>query len=166
MKKVKIPLNKNTIGKDERKALLKVFDSGYMTMGKITKKFESVFAKYIGSKHAIYVNSGSSANLLAFSAIQDNDKLIKPKINKKFISQGDEIIVPAVSWSTSIWPICQIGATPVFVDSEPTTLQMKIDSVKKAITKKTKAICVVHVLGNAGYIKEIKKKFVTIKIYG
>ena len=157
MKKIKIPLNKNTIGKDEREALLQVFDSGYMTMGKITKKFESAFAKYIGSKHAIYVNSGSSANLLAFSAIQDNDKLIKPKINKKFISQGDEIIVPAVSWSTSIWPICQIGATPVFVDSEPATLQMKIDSVKKAISKKTKAICVVHVLGNAGYIKEIKK---------
>ncbi len=154
---MRIPLNKNTIGKDEKKALNRVFDTGYMTMGAVTKKFEAAFSKYLGVKHAIYVNSGSSANLLAFSAIQDNDKLIKPKTTKKFISQGDEIIVPAVSWSTSIWPICQIGAIPVFVDSEADTLQMKVESIRNAITKKTKAICLVHVLGNAGYIKEIKK---------
>lgn len=153
-----IPLNKNTIGNDERRALLKVFDSKYMTMGTVTKKFEAEFAKYLGVKNAIYVNSGSSANLLAFSAIKDNDVLIKPQINKKkFISSGDEIIVPAVSWSTSIWPICQIGAVPVFVDSEPNTLQMEINSIKKAITRKTRGICSVHVLGNANYIKEIKK---------
>ena len=82
MKKIKIPLNKNTIGKDEREALLQVFDSGYMTMGKITKKFESAFAKYVGSKNAIYVNSGSSANLLAFSAIQDNYNYSKRKSSR------------------------------------------------------------------------------------
>ena len=79
-----IPLNKNTMGKEERKALIETYDSGFMTMGKKTKSFEKNFAKMFGVKHAINVNSGSSANLLAFSAIQDNDKLIKPKINKKF----------------------------------------------------------------------------------
>ena len=121
---VKIPLNKNTIGKAEKIALNKVFDSGYMTMGKVTKKFEKKFAEHLGVKHAIYVNSGSSANLLAFSAIQDNDKFREKKQTKEFLKPGDEIIVPAVTWSTSIWPIAQTGAKAVFVDSEPETLSL------------------------------------------
>ena len=154
---IKIPLNKNTIGNAEKRALNKVFDSGYMTMGKITKKFERAFAQHLGVKHAIYVNSGSSANLLAFSAIQDNDKFRKTSFDQKFLKQGDEIIVPAVTWSTSIWPISQIGAKSVFVDSDPETLQMNISAIKKAISKKTKAICMVHVLGNGGYIEEVKE---------
>ena len=155
---MRIPLNKNTIGKSEQKAFNKVFDTGFMTMGKITKKFESKFAEYLNVKHAIYVNSGSSANLLAFSAITDSDKFRgKNSHNKKFLKKGDEIIVPAVTWSTSIWPIAQTGATPVFVDSEPNTLQMRVSDVKKAITSKTKAICMVHVLGNSGYIQEIRE---------
>lgn len=154
---IKIPLNKNTIGNAEKRALNKVFDSGYMTMGKITKKFEGAFAQHLGVKHAIYVNSGSSANLLAFSAIQDNDKFRKTSFDQKFLKQGDEIIVPAVTWSTSIWPISQIGAKSVFVDSDPKTLQMNISAIKKAISKKTKAICMVHVLGNGGYIEEVKE---------
>tara|TARA_B100001989_G_C24545991_1_gene470809 strand:- start:1442 stop:2653 length:1212 start_codon:yes stop_codon:yes gene_type:complete len=152
-----IPLNKNMIGKAEKKALDKVFESGYMTMGNVTKKFENAFSKHMGVKHAIYVNSGSSANLLAFSAIQDNDKFRKTNHKQKFLKQNDEIIVPAVTWSTTIWPIAQTGAKCVFVDSEPKTLQMKVSDIKKAITKKTKAICMVHVLGNGGYIEEVKK---------
>tara|TARA_B100000900_G_scaffold351521_1_gene318659 strand:- start:2014 stop:3213 length:1200 start_codon:yes stop_codon:yes gene_type:complete len=154
---MRIPLNKNTIGVSEKKALNKVFDSGYMTMGKVTKKFETTFAKYLGVKHAIYVNSGSSANLLAFSAIQDNDKYRQTNHKKSFLKKGDEVIVPAVTWSTTIWPIAQTGATSIFVDSEPGTLQMKLSEIKKAITKKTKAICIVHVLGNAGYIEEVRE---------
>ena len=154
---IKIPLNKNTIGSAEKRALNKVFDSGYMTMGKVTKKFESAFSKHLGVKHAIYVNSGSSANLLAFSAIQDNDKFRNYKSKNQFLKSGDEIIVPAVTWSTSIWPISQIGAKSVFVDSDPETLQMNINSIKKAISKKTKAICMVHVLGNGGHIEEVRE---------
>lgn len=153
---IKIPLNKNTIGPAEKKALNAVFDSGFMTMGKVTKKFEKEFADYLGVKNAIYVNSGSSANLLAFSAIQDNDKHRNTKHAKKFLKKGDEVIVPAVTWSTTIWPIAQTGAKSVFVDSEPNTLQMSVKEIKTAITSKTKAICVVHVLGNAGYIEEIR----------
>jgi len=154
---IKIPLNKNTIGDSEKKALIKVFDSGYMTMGKVTKEFEKKFAKHLGVKHAIYVNSGSSANLLAFSAIQDNDKFKPKSVKHKFLKSGDEIIVPAVTWSTSIWPIAQTGAKAVFVDSDPGDLQMNVNAVKKAITKKTKAICMVHVLGNSGHINEVKE---------
>ena len=153
-----IPLNKNTMGKEERKALIETYDSGFMTMGKKTKSFEKNFAKMFGVKHAINVNSGSSANLLAFSAIVDNDKFRKNKKNSKyFLKNGDEVIVPAVTWSTTIWPIAQVGLKPVFVDSEPSTLQMDLSSIEKSITKKTKAICMVHVLGNAGYINEVRK---------
>ena len=130
-----IPLNKNTVGKAEKDALNKVFDSGYMTMGKVTKKFETTFAKYLGVKHAIYVNSGSSANLLAFSAIQDNDKYRHTMHKMVFSKKGDEIIVPAVTWSTTIWPKAQSGATSVFVDSKQSTLQMKV-SKKKPLQKK------------------------------
>ncbi len=153
-----IPLNKNTMGREERKALIQTFDSGYMTMGKKTKEFEKKFAKYLNVKHAINVNSGSSANLLAFSAIINNDKFRdKKKNNRYFLKPGDEVIVPAVTWSTTIWPIAQVGLTPVFVDSEPNTLQMDLDSIENAITRKTKAICMVHVLGNSGYINEVRK---------
>ncbi len=155
---MKIPLNKNTMSKEERSAMIKVFDSGYMTMGKVTKKFEKKFAQMLGVKHAINVNSGSSANLLAFSAIVDNDKFRdKKKNNRYFLKSGDEVIVPAVTWSTTIWPIAQVGLKPIFVDSEPSTLQMDIESIENAITKKTKAICMVHVLGNSGYINEVRK---------
>ena len=137
---MKIPLNKNTMSKEERSAMIKVFDSGYMTMGKVTKKFEKKFAQMLGVKHAINVNSGSSANLLAFSAIVDNDKFRdKKKNNRYFLKSGDEVIVPAVTWSTTIWPIAQVGLKPIFVDSEPSTLQMDIESIENAITKKTKA---------------------------
>ena len=153
-----IPLNKNTMGREERKALIDTYDSGFMTMGKKTKLFENKFAKMFGVKHAINVNSGSSANLLAFSAIVDNDKFRDKKKNSRyFLKNGDEVIVPAVTWSTTIWPIAQVGLKPIFVDSEPDTLQMQLSSIKKAITKRTKAICMVHVLGNSGYINEVRK---------
>ena len=133
-----IPLNKNTMGREERKALIETYDSGFMTMGKKTKLFEKNFAKMFGVKHAINVNSGSSANLLAFSAIVDNDKFRnKKKNNKYFLKSGDEVIVPAVTWSTTIWPIAQVGLKPVFVDSEPSTLQMDVNAIKKAISKKS-----------------------------
>jgi len=154
---MKIKLVYDTVGKSEKKAINKVLDSGFYSMGKVTKAFEREFAKYFNVKHAIMVNSGSSANLLAFSAIFDNDVYNTEKLPRKLLKKGDEVIVPAVSWSTSIWPIAQVGAVPVFVDNEPFTMQTSVDAIKKAITKKTKAICVVHVLGNAGYINEIKK---------
>ena len=131
-----IPLNKNTMGRDERKALIKTFDSGYMTMGKKTVEFEKKFAKLLNVKHAINVNSGSSANLLAFSAIIDNDKYRDKRIIDIFLKHQDEVIVPAVTWSTTIWPIAQVGLKPVFVDSEPNTLQMNLESIKKCNYKK------------------------------
>ena len=116
--KVTIPLNKNTIGQIEIDRVMDVMNSGYFTLGKECFKFEEEFAKYMGVKNAIFVNSGSSANLLAFFALA-NPTLKAGQKPKSLV--GKEVIVPAVTWSTTIWPIIQAGAIPVFVDSDPKT---------------------------------------------
>ena len=123
-------------------------------MGKNCSAFEHEFSDYMGVKHSIYVNSGSSANLLGFFALRY--PLENLETNKQLIKPGSEIIVPALTWSTTIWPIIQAGAVPVFVDSDPKTLQMKTDEVEKAITDRTIGICAVHILGNSVEITKIK----------
>ena len=102
-----------------------------ITMSKITKKFEKEFAKLIGSKYAVMVNSGSSANLLAAFA------LINP-LKKNKLKKGDECLIPALCWSTSLWPIIQAGLTPKFVDIDPLTLNISIEDLKKKLVKKLK----------------------------
>ena len=129
---------------------VKVLKSKYITMSKITKKFESQFAKTIGSKYALMTNSGSSANLLAVSAI------INPMFKNK-LKPRDEIIIPAICWSTSLWPIIQNNLKPVFVDVELDTFNMSIESLKKKITSRTRAIMCVHVLGTSTNMEQVKK---------
>jgi len=116
--------------------------SGRITMSSITKKFEKNFAKFVGSKHALMVNSGSSANLLAFFSS------INPK-NHKRLYQNDECLIPAICWSTSLWPIVQAGLKPKFVDVSLDDFNFDLKKLEKKITKKTKAIMAVHVLGNS-----------------
>ena len=116
--------------------------SGRITMSKITKKFEKKFSEYVGSKHALMVNSGSSANLLAvFSSINPR--------NKKKLKQDDECLIPAICWSTSLWPIVQAGLKPKFVDVELNSFNLDLSKLERKITSKTKAIMAVHVLGNS-----------------
>ena len=119
------------------------------------KNFPKKCQYLIGSKYALMVNSGSSANLLAFFS------LINPA-KKNRLKTGDECLVPALCWSTSLWPIVQAGLKPKFVDVDPRTLNLSIKDLKKKITKKTKAIMLVHVLGNSTDLRElnliIKKK--------
>ena len=111
-------------------------------MSKITKKFEKKFSEYVGSKHALMVNSGSSANLLAvFSSINPR--------NKKKLKQDDECLIPAICWSTSLWPIVQAGLKPKFVDVELNSFNLDLSKLERKITSKTKAIMAVHVLGNS-----------------
>jgi len=129
-----------------------------ITMSSITKKFEKEFAKYIGSKYALMVNSGSSANLLATFA------LINP-LNKKKLKKGDECLIPSLCWSTSLWPIVQAGLIPKFVDIDPLTLNISIDALKKKINKKTKAIMGVHILGNSANMDELMKIIKKNKLY-
>jgi CDP-6-deoxy-D-xylo-4-hexulose-3-dehydrase len=129
---------------------IKVLRSKKITMSEKVKKFEIAFAKYIGVKYAIMVNSGSSANLLSVFAACN-------PMRKNRFSRNDEAIIPSLCWSTSLWPLVQSGLKPVFVDAEPKTLNMNIDDLKKKITSKTKVIMAVHVLGISTNISEIKK---------
>ena len=129
----------------EKDAIRTVIDSGNFAMGEKVKQFENEFAKKIGSKHAIMVNSGSSANLLAIAALCYSNKLKK----------GDEVIVPAVSWSTTYSPLQQFGLKLTFVDIDKYTLNISLDMLKKVISDKTKMIFLVNLLGNPNDFKKV-----------
>ena len=160
-KKNSYPLLSNAFSRADVRSGIKVLKSKYITMSKITKSFEKQFCKKLGSKYALMTNSGSSANLLAVSAI------INPLFKNK-LKPGDEVIIPAVCWSTSLWPIVQNNLKPVFVDVDLETFNMSIESLKSKITSKTKAIMCIHVLGtsiNLDQIKNVikKKKIILIE---
>lgn len=138
----------DTFGKEEKKAIKDVVKSGYYTYGKKTKEFEKKLSKKFNKKYSIFCNSGSSANLLAISS------LFYKKNNP--LKRGDEVIVPGLSWSTTYFPLQQCGLKLKFVDVSLDTFNMDINILKKAITKKTKLICVVNILGNPCDLSEIK----------
>ena len=139
---VKFPLATSSWDQDEYDALNRVIASDRYSMGAEVAAFEDEFATLFGAKHAVMVNSGSSANLLIMAALRftKNDKLrLKP---------GDEIIVPAVSWSTTYYPLNQYGLKLKFVDIDLHTLNYDLTALKSAVTDKTRAIMVVNLLGN------------------
>ena len=156
--KFSFPLLNNGYSKNDLMEGAKTLISGKLTMGEKTKKFENYFAKTIGTKYALMVNSGSSANLLAFFCI--TNALKKNKVNK-----GDECIVPAVCWSTTLWPIIQSGMKPVFADVDINTFCLNYSSLIKKVTKKTKVIILVNVLGNSPEVKKIKSFAARKNIY-
>jgi CDP-6-deoxy-D-xylo-4-hexulose-3-dehydrase len=110
-------------------------------MGRKVKEFEALFADYIGVKHAVMVNSGSSANLLALAI------LTNPQLTGHF-ERADEVITPAVTWATTVFPILNMGLLPVLVDVDVNSFNIIPDEVESAITSKTRAIMLVHLLGN------------------
>ena len=129
---------------------IKVILSKNLTMMKKTLDFEKDFTNKLNSKHSIMVNSGSSANLLALQC------LINPE-RKKRLLYGDEVIVPAICWPTSLWPIIQSGLKPVFVDVDSFTFNISLNDLISKLTKKTKALMLVHVLGNSTNMDELMK---------
>ncbi len=143
-----IHLSEPAYGPEEVWSALESMLEEKVTMGKKVAKFENMFADYVGIKHGIMVNSGSSANLLALSI------LTNPTVKKR-VNPGDEIIVPALTWSTSIYPIINVGAKPVLVDSTIGSYNIDPEKIESAITKKTKAIMIVHLLGNPCEMNEI-----------
>ena len=148
MNKYKYPLSTSTWGKEENDAIKKVVSSGRFTMGNEVDKFEKMFATYIGSKHALMVNSGSSANLLMIASLfyrEENN-----------ISKNDEVIVPTLGWSTSYFPFHQYGLKLKFVDIDIDTLNYDLDSLAKAISVKTKIILAINILGNPNNFERIK----------
>jgi CDP-6-deoxy-D-xylo-4-hexulose-3-dehydrase len=138
--KYNYPLLTNNLSKQDIKAAKKVLDSGTITMSKQTTNFEKYFAKYLGVKYALMVNSGSSANLLAISL------LVNPLRNKRLFP-GDEVLIPVLCWSTSLWPLVQNNLKPVFVDIDLKNLNISLEKLSKSLSSKTKAIMCVHVLG-------------------
>src|SRR5437660_1629583 len=150
-----IPLSRSTVGEEERNAAKAILDSDRLTMGEHCRAFERQFANYLGVEHAVMVNSGSSANLIAFFTMAD---ALVPSggMLPRRILRGSEIIVPALTWSTTIWPVLQVGAKPVFVDCDPCSLQMSPEGVEAAITADTSAIVVVHVLGGAVDVRAVE----------
>ena len=144
------PLHSNGYSTHDINAGISVLLSGQLTMSKKTKEFEKYFAKKIGAKYCLMVNSGSSANLLAlFCAVNP--------LRKNHLKKNDECLVPAVCWSTTLWPIIQVGLTPKILDVNIDNFSLDLNTIKKNITKKTKAIMVVNVLGNCAELDKIRK---------
>jgi CDP-6-deoxy-D-xylo-4-hexulose-3-dehydrase len=112
-----------------------------LTMSTRVSKFEKEFADYLGVSHAVMVNSGSSANLLAFAGCVNPDAV-------KGFRPGGEVLVPCVCWATSLWPILQTGLVPVMVDVDPETFQMDLEDMRKKKTDNTVGVLLVHVIGN------------------
>lgn len=128
----------DTWDKSEFSAIQAVLDSNMFSMGKRVAQYEKEFAEKFGVKYALMVSSGSAANLLAAAGLVYSGKLKK----------GDEVIVPAVSWSTTYFPLYQMGLKLRFVDINKDTLNIDTDKLSDAITENTKTICLVNLLGN------------------
>ena len=129
MKKYFYPLLENPYRKKDIDEGIKVLKSCKLTMGPKTLNFESKFSKKLKINNSLMLNSGSSANLLALQC------LINP-YRKRRLRKGDEVIVPSLCWSTSLWPIIQSGLKPVFVDVDILTLNICLKDLKNKITKK------------------------------
>jgi CDP-6-deoxy-D-xylo-4-hexulose-3-dehydrase len=155
---IKFPLATASWGKEEIDAMHRVIDSGMFTMGASVRAFERAFAQYVGSQHCVMVNSGSSANLLMVAA------LFYTKNPKLKLQRGDEIIVPAVSWSTTYYPLYQYGLKIKFVDIDLHTLNYDLDQLEQAVTEKTRAIMAVNLLGNPNDFDRIQQIIGTRKI--
>ncbi|MBI2842711.1 MAG: DegT/DnrJ/EryC1/StrS family aminotransferase [Armatimonadetes bacterium] len=143
------PLASSTWDKREIEAVMSVINEGRFTMGPKVREFERRFADYFGSKYAVMVNSGSSANLLAVAALMYR--------STNPLSPGDEVIVPAVSWSTTYYPLHQYGLKVKFVDIDLDTLNMDLQEVQKAITPRTRAVFAVNLLGAPNDFAALKK---------
>lgn len=133
------PLAMSSWDDAEHKALLRVIESGNFTMGSEVAAFERDFAEFIGTRHAVMVNSGSSANLLLLSALRFHSEW--------GYEAGGEVIVPAVSWGTTYFPVTQNGLTLRFVDVSPDDWNIDVDQVADAINEKTVAVFAVSLLG-------------------
>lgn len=123
----------------------------WLTSGRYTEQFETDFAKYLGIRYCSLVNSGSSANLLAFMT------LTSPLLKERQIQRGDEIITVAAGFPTTVAPMIQYGAIPVFIDVTIPQYNIDVDMLEKALSEKTKAVMIAHTLGNPFDLKEVSR---------
>ena len=151
-----IPVSGKVIDEDDILWGIESMMDAWLTAGRFSVKLERELARYFGSRFALLVNSGSSANLLAFYA------LTSPKLLDRAIKPGDEIITVAAGFPTTINPLIQFGCIPVFVDVDIPTYNINVEGIEKAITPKTKAIMIAHALGNPfnlSVVMAIAKKY-------
>jgi CDP-6-deoxy-D-xylo-4-hexulose-3-dehydrase len=145
---MKVELSSSSWGKEEYAAIQRVCDSGFFSMGKEVRQFEEDFAKKFQRKYAVMVNSGSSANLVGIAALfYKKDNPLKP---------GDEVIVPAISWSTTYYPLQQYGLKLRFVDVELDTLNMDVSRLQEALTPRTRMVVGVSILGNPAALDDMR----------
>jgi len=146
-----IPPSGKLIGTQELENMVEASLDGWLTAGRFNDLFEKRLAEFIGVKHLITVNSGSSANLVAFSV------LTSPNLGSRSIKRGDEVISVAAGFPTTVNPILQFGAIPVFVDVDALTHNIDASKIEEAITKKTKALMLAHSLGNPFNLELVTK---------
>ena len=149
MQEYKYPLATTTWNDAEINAMQQVISSRNFTMGARVRSYEGEFADMFGASHAVMSNSGSSANLLALGAMRYS--------SFGQSSARDEVIVPAVSWSTTYYPVTQMGYTLKFVDIDPNTLNAPASGIEAAITKKTAGIVAVNLLGNPSELDQLRE---------
>jgi CDP-6-deoxy-D-xylo-4-hexulose-3-dehydrase len=146
-----IPVSGKVIGTLELQNMVEASLDGWLTTGRFNKDFEDKLSFFLGVKCLLTVNSGSSANLIAFSTLTSS------KLKERSIQKGDEVITVAAGFPTTVNPIIQFGAIPVFIDVKIPTYNIDENLVEEAITKKTKAIMLAHTLGNPFNVKKIKE---------
>lgn len=137
-----VPVSGKVLDADDLVALVDSSLDGWLTAGRFTRDFERELAKFVGARSALFVNSGSSANLVALSG------LTSPKLGKKALKAGDEVLTVAMGFPTTVNPILQNGLKPVVVDVELETYDAKADMLREAVGPKTRAIMMAHTLGN------------------
>ncbi|WP_333631918.1 DegT/DnrJ/EryC1/StrS family aminotransferase [Agrobacterium cavarae] len=142
------PLANSAWDHEEYEAIQSVIQSGMFTMGQKVAEFEKAFADYVGSRYCVMVNSGSSANLVMIGALRYK--------SESPLLPGAEVIVPAVSWSTTYYPLYQYGLKLRFVDIDRDTLNFDLEKLEQAITPNTRAILAVNLLGNPNDFNKIK----------
>lgn len=145
-----IPPSGKVLDKDDLRNLIESSLDLWLTAGRFANEFEKSFATFMNQKFCLLVNSGSSANLVAFST------LTSPLLKERQIKPGDEVITVAAGFPTTVNPIIQNGAVPVFVDIDLPDYGIKIDMLEKAVSPKTKAIMIAHTLGNPFNVKSVK----------
>ena len=146
-----VPPSGKLLGEEELQNMVSASLDGWLTTGHFNQKFEAGLAKFLGVKYCLSVNSGSSANLVAFSTITS------PKLGDRAVKKGDEVIGVAAGFPTTVNPIIQFGAIPVFVDVDIKTHNVNADLIEAAITPKTKAIMLAHALGNPFNVAKVKE---------
>ena len=145
-----VPVSGKVLGDEELRNLVEASLDGWLTAGRFNDAFESTLGDFLGVKSVLTVNSGSSANLIAFST------LTADQLGERAIQRGDEVITVAAGFPTTVNPIIQFGAVPVFVDIDPVTHNIDANLIEDAITPRTKAIMLAHSLGNPFDLEAVK----------